>query len=81
VFCLDVASCAFLANNIVQLQSAHTLQYAISPNYFFAGRNTVQVDMLSSYHIREPDSYIIEWLEMADRPKYFVCDGDCFSDI
>lgn len=41
----------------------------------------MDLETLSSYHIQDPSSYIIAWLESSNRPKYFVGDGDRFSNI
>jgi hypothetical protein len=57
------------------------LEYFVSLDIFFAGRNVVDTTKLSSYHIRDPEAYILEWLEMSNRPFFFVGDGDRFSDI
>ena len=65
----------------LQLKSYGNLRYYQSPHIFFVGRNTTDLTSLSSYHINDPKSYIIEWLESANRPKVFVGDGDRFSDI
>ena len=66
---------------LFQVMCSNNLEYYVSPNYFFAGRNTAEREMLLSYHIHNPVDYIIDWMEMGSRPKYFVCDGDWFSDI
>ena len=53
----------------------------MSSNFFFAGKNSVQTENIASYHIWEPETYILEWLQMAERPKYFIGDGDQFANI
>ena len=60
--------------------SLNGLEYYISPNYFFAGKNCTEYETLSSYHIRDPLLYVMAWMEMSNRGTYFVGDGDCFSD-
>ena len=60
---------------------SNNLEYYVSPNYFFAGRNSPETAMLSSYRIHNPEDYIISWLEMSVRPRYFVGDGDQFANV